>query len=113
MVDWGKKISLATFARDMSLPADRLEAFIGGGPLPPDAIRELARVLFHGFATWDELTDRLKPANHQEARPLGGRQTPITDEMMPNFSGGPPGPGPQPVTPPKVEPEKKRAGWVE
>ena len=76
----------------MSLPADRLEAFIGGGPLPPDAIRELARVLFHGFATWDELTDRLKPPNHQEARPLGwGRQTPITDEMnLPDILGRPP-----------------------
>ena len=50
----------------------------------------------------------------QEARPLGSGPPPLNPATLPKFKGGPPGPGPQPVSPPKPGPEKKqRPGWVE
>jgi hypothetical protein len=50
----------------------------------------------------------------QEARPLGSGPPPIDPALLGKFKGGPPGPGPQPVSPPKAEPEKpRRPGWVE
>ena len=88
---------------------DKLEAFIAGGPLAPNALRALTKLLFHGNAIWDEKLDRLKSAHTRQPVSLGSGPPPLDPATLPKFKGGPPGPGPQPVTPPKVEPKKSNA----
>ena len=96
-----KKVNLAGLARDLSLSAAALEAFIyGRASLAPETLKALAVHLFDGRDEYDMAIDKLRPAKREEPRPLGIRPPPITESMtLPVYQAGPAPPSPGMVTP--------------
>jgi hypothetical protein len=88
-----RKLNFSNLARDLHLPTAQFEAFMDGGPLPTDALEALTKLIWAGHAEFVPELNLLRPANRQEARPLGG-PPPITETMtlpktMPKFTAGP------------------------
>jgi len=98
-------------ARDHGLSASTRDAFIDGRrSLPAETLRAIAKDLLPHFE-FDAQADRLRPAV-REARPQGVIPQ-LDPKLLPQYSAGPAGRGPQPVkcSPPAPK-SKTRPGWL-
>jgi hypothetical protein len=72
-----KTLNVATTAKDLGVAADRLLGFIERRlTLPPDVMKSLTTLLFHGHAELDLEHDFLGPVMREPARVIGVSRPP-------------------------------------